>query len=160
VKTTQAQIISRSEAETLRIGQALGRLLQPGDVIALIGPLGAGKTRLTRGVAQGLGADPDAVTSPTFVLINEYQGEIPLYHFDAYRLNSAADMYALGCDEYFSGDGASIIEWADRVIGCLPDEHLRVVIEVTGQFTRRIRLDARGRRYCELVAELKMQIQV
>jgi len=158
VKTTEAEIISESVEETVRIGQALGRLLEPGDVVALIGPLGAGKTCLTRGVAQGIGADPDTVTSPTFVLINEYQGTIPLYHFDAYRLNGAADMYALGSDEYFSGNGACLIEWADRVIGCLPEEHLRVVIEVTGRSTRRIRLDARGKRYCELVDKLKMQI--
>lgn len=159
MKNAETEIISESVEETLCIGRALGGLLEPGDVVALIGTLGAGKTCLTRGVAQGAGANPDFVTSPTFVLINEYQGTIPLYHFDAYRLDGPDDMYALGSDEYFAGNGACLVEWADRVAGCLPDEHLRVIIEIIGRSSRRIRLEARGGRYCELVAKLTRQIQ-
>ena len=151
---TQAEVISESVEQTMRIGRALGKLLEPGDVVALIGQLGAGKTCLTRGVAEGVGADPDIVTSPAFVLVKEYEGLIPLYHFDAYRLAGAADMYALGSDEYFSGDGACLVEWANRVEECLPKEHLRAIIEITGPSTRKIRLEARGERYRELVEKL------
>jgi len=152
--TKQAEIVSDSVKQTTLIGRALGLLLEPGDVIALIGDLGAGKTCLTRGVALGMGANPDFVTSPTFVLINEYQGFIPLYHFDAYRLRGADDMYALGSDEYFSGNGACLVEWADRVEEALPDEHLRITIEIAGPAARRIRIEARGPRYCRLLDEL------
>jgi len=155
VKTAASEIISESPEQTARIGRSLGKLLEPGDVVALIGILGAGKTCLTRGVAQGIGADPETVTSPTFVLINEYEGGIPLYHFDVYRLSGADDMYALGSDEYFSGGGACLVEWADRVEECLPEEHLRVVITVSGASCRVIRLEARGERYCRLLEKLK-----
>ena len=155
MKTAASEIISESPDETVRIGRALGKLLEPGDVVALIGPLGAGKTCLARGVAKGIGADPKTVTSPTFVLINEYEGGMPLYHFDAYRLSGAGDMYALGSDEYFSGGGACLVEWADRVEESLPEEHLRVLIEITGQSSRAIRFEARGERCCRLVEELK-----
>ena len=155
MQTKQAQFTSESVQQTTAIGRALGELLEPGDVIALIGQLGAGKTCFTRGVAEGMGANPDVVTSPTFVLINEYQGFIPLYHFDAYRLHNADDMYALGCEEYFSGNGACLVEWADRVEECLPEEHLRIVIEVAGTHRRVIRFDARGERYAELIEKLK-----
>jgi len=150
---------SNSVERTQAIGRALGRLLEPGDVIALIGQLGAGKTCFTRGIAEGVGADPDIVTSPTFVLINEYQGFIPLYHFDAYRLRSVHDMYALGCEEYFDGNGACLVEWADRVEECLPQEHLRVVLEVIGRDERRITFDPRGARYRELVEKLRREIE-
>ena len=154
-----SELSSHSIARTQAIGRALGRLLEPGDVIALVGQLGAGKTCLTRGIAEGVGANPDIVTSPTFVLINEYQGFIPLYHFDAYRLRSADDMHALGCEEYFDGNGACLIEWADRVEECLPDEHLRVTIEVSGPAERTIRFEPRGERYRELVEKLKKAIE-
>jgi len=154
VKTGQWEITSESVERTVAIGRALGKLLEPGDVVALIGQLGAGKTCFTRGVAEGMGANPEIVTSPTFVLINEYQGFMPLYHFDAYRLRGADDMYALGWDEYFAGNGACVVEWADRVEDCLPDEHLRVVIEIDEPGRRTIHFDARGDRYCGLVKEL------
>lgn len=153
------ELVSHSTRRTQSIGRALGRLLEPGDVIALIGQLGAGKTCLTRGIAEGVGADPEIVTSPTFVLINEYQGFIPLYHFDAYRLRSADDMYALGCEEYFDGNGACLVEWADRVEECLPEEHLRVIIQVCGQNDRAIRFEPRGERYEELVSRLRAEIE-
>lgn len=149
-----AELTSESVERTIEIGRRLGALLEPGDVVALVGQLGAGKTCLTRGVAEGIGADPDIVTSPTFVLINEYEGAIPLYHFDAYRLSCPADMQALGSDEYFAGNGACLVEWADRVEECLPDDYLRVTILIDGPTSRRIRLDARGARHCELLAKL------
>ena len=154
METRQGEIISDSAQQTTQIGRKLGGLLQPGDVIALVGDLGAGKTCLTRGVAEGIGANPDIVTSPTFVLINEYQGRIPLYHFDAYRLHGADDMLALGSDEYFAGSGVCLVEWADRVEDALPDEYLRITIEITGPSGRAIRLEARGPRYCNLLSDL------
>ena len=159
MKTKQAQITSESEKRTVAIGRALGELLEPGDVIALIGQLGAGKTCFTRGVAEGMGANPGIVTSPTFVLINEYEGFMPLYHFDAYRLCGADDMYALGCEEYFAGNGACLVEWADRVEACLPEELLRVTIEVAGTHRRVIHCDARGERYSELIEKLLQKLE-
>ncbi len=111
-----------SEAETDALGQALASLLKPGDVVGLVGTLGAGKTRLSRAIAEELGVDPAAIASPTFVLIHEYEGRtIPVYHFDAYRLPDAAAFDALGASDYWtSGDGLCLIEWADLVVDRLP----------------------------------------
>jgi tRNA threonylcarbamoyladenosine biosynthesis protein TsaE len=139
-------------AATTGFGRRLGQLLFPGSVVALIGPLGAGKTHLARAIAEGLEiADSRAVTSPTFVLIQEYAARLPIYHFDAYRLQSEAEFFDLGAHEYMAGDGVCLIEWADRVPGCLPAEHLRIELIVTGETARRVTMDAAGERYEELV---------
>src|SRR5688572_31120503 len=99
-------------AGTQSLGRRLGSLLFPGAVVALVGPLGAGKTHFVRAVAEGLGVrNPAAVTSPTFVLIQEYPARLPIYHFDNYRLGSPAEFVALGTDEYFHGDGVCLVEW-------------------------------------------------
>jgi tRNA threonylcarbamoyladenosine biosynthesis protein TsaE len=111
-----------SEAETDRVGRALAPLLVPGTVIGLSGPLGAGKTRLVRAIATALGVDPNAVTSPTFVLIQEYDGRLPVYHFDTYRLANAEEFEALGPWEYYDQGGVCLIEWADRVTEHLPPD--------------------------------------
>jgi tRNA threonylcarbamoyladenosine biosynthesis protein TsaE len=132
---------------TRRLGLELGRRLGPGSVVALVGPLGAGKTHLSRAIAEGLGVAPHLVTSPTFVLLQEYPGRVPVYHFDAYRLAGAAPFADLGAHEYLEGDGACLVEWADRVAPCLPADHLRVEMEVTGETTRRVRLSATGPRH-------------
>src|SRR5215469_4858961 len=117
---------AENEAATERLGLNLAQSLPPPAVVALRGTLGAGKTRLVRAIARGLGIDPDLVTSPTFVLVHEYPGETPLYHFDAYRLRGEDEFLQLGPDEYFhpGGDmgGITVVEWADRVTGCLPQE--------------------------------------
>ncbi len=137
---------------TLRLGRRLGELLFPGAVVALVGPLGAGKTHLVRGVAEGLGVrDSRVVNSPTFVLIQEYQARLPVYHFDAYRLNSEAEFADLGAHEYFEGNGVCLVEWADRVSGCLPVDQLRITLAVTGETSRHITLEGLGKRYGELV---------
>src|SRR5947209_10992670 len=129
-------------AGTVAFGHRLADLLFPGAVVALVGPLGAGKTHLVRAVAEGLGvADSRVVTSPTFVLIQEYAARLPIYHFDAYRLRGAAEFVELGAHEYFAGDGVCLVEWADRVAGCLPKEYLRVTLEVTGETSRRATLE-------------------
>jgi tRNA threonylcarbamoyladenosine biosynthesis protein TsaE len=139
-------------AATAAFGHRLGQLLFPGAVVALIGPLGAGKTHLTRAVAEGLGiADSRLVSSPTFVLIQEYRGRLPIYHFDAYRLRGEGDFFDLGAHEYLEGNGVCLVEWADRVPGCLPAEHLRIELSVTGETSRRAMITAFGKRYEDLV---------
>jgi len=133
---------------TVAFGRRLGRLLFPGAVVGLVGPLGAGKTHLVRAVAEGLGlADSRVVNSPTFVLIQEYRARLPVYHFDAYRLRTPAEFSDLGVHEYFEGSGVSLVEWADRVEACLPAEHLRVTIAVTGETSRRMLVEPSGARY-------------
>jgi tRNA threonylcarbamoyladenosine biosynthesis protein TsaE len=142
-------------AATAALGRRLGALLFPGAVVALVGPLGAGKTHLTRAVAEGLGiADSRAVSSPTFVLIQEYAARLPVYHFDAYRLKGEDEFFDLGAHEYLQGDGVCLVEWADRVPGCLPAEHLRIELAVTGETTRRATLTGRGERHAALVRAL------
>jgi tRNA threonylcarbamoyladenosine biosynthesis protein TsaE len=143
---------SHSVEETAALGRRLGPLLFPGAVVALVGPLGAGKTHFVRAVAEGLGGDGRRVSSPTFALIHEYVGgRLPVYHFDTYRLASEAAFADLGVDEYFAGDGVCLVEWADRVEGVLPAEHLRVTITVTGETNRRFEVEGRGSRYEALV---------
>jgi tRNA threonylcarbamoyladenosine biosynthesis protein TsaE len=140
---------------TVAFGRRLGERLFPGAVVALVGPLGAGKTHLARAVAEGLGVpDGRVVTSPTFVLVQEYQGRLPVYHFDAYRLRGEAEFAELGAAEYFEGDGVCLVEWADRARGCLPPEHLRVTLTITGETSRRADLEARGGRYEALLQSL------
>jgi len=140
---------------TETFGQQLGGLLFPGAVVALVGPLGAGKTHLVRFLTEGLGIpDSRVVSSPTFVLIQEYPALLPIYHFDAYRLRDEADFRDLGALEYFEGDGVCLIEWADRVPGCLPLEHLCLTLAVTGETARRLTVEAHGSRYQQLLEQL------
>jgi tRNA threonylcarbamoyladenosine biosynthesis protein TsaE len=142
-------------AATAALGRRLAGLLFPGAVVALVGPLGAGKTQLVRAVAEGLGvADGRVVTSPTFVLIQEYRARMPVYHFDAYRLRDVQEFFDLGAHEYFEGDGVCLVEWADKVEAALPAEHLRVTIEVTGTDSRRFTIEGLGPRYDEVVGRL------
>ncbi len=140
---------------TEAFGRALGSVLFPGAVIALVGQLGAGKTHLTRAIAEGLQVrNPAAVNSPTFVLIQEYAARLPIYHFDAYRLSGAREFAELGADEYFRGDGVCIVEWADKVATTLPTQHLQIEIEIVSEEQRRFHLTATGERYSALVTEL------
>jgi|SRR6516162_609424 len=143
------------EAATAELGRRLATVLFPGAVIGLIGQLGAGKTCLVRSIAEGLDiADPRAVSSPTFVLIQEYNARLPIYHFDAYRLHNEAEFFDLGVHEYFQGQGVCLVEWADRVMRCLPAEHLRIHIQVTGPLSRSFAIEGYGKRYEELVCIL------
>jgi tRNA threonylcarbamoyladenosine biosynthesis protein TsaE len=139
-------------------GRRLADLLFPGAVIGLVGPLGAGKTFLVRAIAEGLGlADRLAVSSPTFVLIQEYPTRPPIYHFDAYRLRSAAEFLDLGAQEYFDGLGVCLVEWADRVTEFLPAERLEIGITPTGEISRSLRIAACGRRHELLLQWLEEQ---
>ncbi|HZV06987.1 MAG TPA: tRNA (adenosine(37)-N6)-threonylcarbamoyltransferase complex ATPase subunit type 1 TsaE [Gemmataceae bacterium] len=144
-------------AATQAFGRRLGQRLWPGAVIALIGDLGAGKTQLTRAIAEGLGiANSRAVTSPTFVLVQEYQARLPIYHFDAYRLKTEAEFADLGVHEYFESNGVCLVEWADRVPGCLPAEHLRITLSVTRETSRRAIVEGWGKEYEKLITELRI----
>jgi len=130
-----------SEEETARLGRALAELVEPGVVIGLVGPLGAGKTRLVRAIAETQGVDPADISSPTFILIHEYEGRLPVYHFDAYRLQSPQAFVDLGVADYWGGDGVCLVEWADRVRGVLPDEVWMIFVEPTGPQARAVRIE-------------------
>ena len=118
-----------SEKETEQIGEQIGRTAKPGTVIALIGDLGTGKTTLTKSIARGLGVT-ETVTSPTFTIIREYRsGRLPLYHFDVYRIADPEEMYELGYEEYFYGDGVCVVEWADIIEELLPEDAMIIYIE-------------------------------
>ncbi|HEV2946751.1 MAG TPA: tRNA (adenosine(37)-N6)-threonylcarbamoyltransferase complex ATPase subunit type 1 TsaE [Gemmataceae bacterium] len=148
----ELEIVVSDLAGTEAFGRRLAAHLFGGAVIALIGPLGAGKTHLVRAVAEGLGVvDSRVVSSPTFVLIQEYTGRLPIYHFDAYRLKHPGEFVELGVHEYFEGKGVCLVEWADRVEDVLPQDHLRVTLQIIGETGRRIKLEARGLQYESLL---------
>ena len=118
-----------NEPDARSFGIALAQRLKPGDVIALIGDLGTGKTTLTKSIAEGLGIT-EVITSPTFTIVQEYtDGRLPLYHFDVYRLNDAEEMYELGYEEYFFGRGVCVVEWADQIMELIPAESVIIRIE-------------------------------
>ena len=143
------------EAATDRLGAVLADILPAGSVVALCGTLGAGKTRLVQAIAAAAGVERRSVVSPTFVLVQQYQGRYPIYHLDAYRLRDEDEFEQLGPEEFFESDGLTLIEWADRVQGCLPREYLEIEIEVTGTETRRFAFRAYGRRYEQVVEQLR-----
>ncbi len=137
-------VMSRSPEETVDFGKQLADILNPGDVIALYGELGSGKTTLVRGITRGLGVEKDcAITSPTFVLMNIYPGRIPVYHFDLYRLSGAADLYDLGFEEYFFGKGVSVVEWAEKAEILFPASAIRLKLTTIDEQTREIKYHGR-----------------
>lgn len=142
VKSTNGLTIDlASEEDTWRLGQAIAEVAEPGLVIGLVGPLGAGKTRLVRAIAESLGVDPGAISSPTFVLIHEYYGRVPVYHFDAYRLNSADAFEDLGAAEYWNSGGICLVEWADRFQEVLPEDCWMITLSPTGPTSRTAKID-------------------
>ena len=148
--------LAASEEETLRLGKLLADVLPAGTVVALVGTLGAGKTRLVQAVAGALGVPREEVTSPTFVLMNEYGGgRLPVYHFDAYRLRDEDEFLELGPEEYFDGPGLTFVEWADRVENCLPTDFLRIEIEVAGDTQRRFMISGSSRALEPLMNSLR-----
>jgi len=125
--TTETKLL-RSEQEVEAYGIRLGREARPGQVIALTGELGAGKTTLTKAIARGLGIS-ETVTSPTFTIVKEYRsGRLPLFHFDVYRIGDVEEMYELGYEEYFFGDGVCVVEWADLIEELIPEDALKISI--------------------------------
>jgi len=148
-------IISDSPEQTQRIGRQLGQLAKPGDVILLTGDLGAGKTCLTQGIAWGLDIDEFAA-SPSFTIMREHQGRLLLYHVDFYRLDSIEDIYDFGIDDYLFGNGLCVIEWAEKGMELMPDERLLIEIEYVSENERRLDLNASGKRYDEILNDLKV----
>ena len=146
------KIITNSEQETIKLGEQLGRHLKKGDVLGLIGELGSGKTTLVKGIASGLGVkEKDNVSSPSFVLIKEYKGRVPLYHFDLYRLDKIKDVGYLGLEEYLFDDGVCVIEWAEKMKMLLPD-YLQVDLAVKAENKRELKFLARTKYYENIVS--------
>ena len=149
-------IVLKNLEETNAFGIKLGRVLKKGDILCLNGDLGAGKTTLTKSIGKGLGVE-EYITSPTFALINQYSGRIPVYHFDVYRLEAADELYDLGFDEYFYGNGVCIIEWADKIERMIPQEKIVINIEKgNNQDERILNILGAGNRFEELVKELNI----
>jgi len=147
------KIITKTPQELEYLGHRMAQLVQPGDFLALDGDLGAGKTSFTQGMARGLNIAED-INSPTFTIIHEYEtGRLPLYHMDVYRLKHPEEMYDLGYEEYFYGEGVTVVEWAQMIESLLPDEYLGIEIVVIPE-GRELRLVPYGARYEHLIEEL------
>jgi tRNA threonylcarbamoyladenosine biosynthesis protein TsaE len=181
VKTAAFEFVANDEGDTDRFGAALAQVLPAGAVVALVGTLGAGKTRLVQAVAKAVGIDPSAVLSPTFVLVHEYtvrgqraegrgqnRHDSPLsvarpaisaiYHIDAYRIRDDDEFRELGPEEYFESDGWTFIEWADRVADCLPREYLAIGINVTAPSRRRFVVNSHGRTFAAVAMALPSKL--
>ena len=142
------EYLSRSAAETQRIGVKLAKSLQPQDVIALVGQIGAGKTTFIQGLAKGLGVPKENVTSPSFVLIKEYRGgRLPIFHADLFRLDGQDEAASVGLEECYQMPGVTVIEWANRIPTIVPEEFLELQFEVINRTTRRIQLLPHGKKY-------------
>jgi tRNA threonylcarbamoyladenosine biosynthesis protein TsaE len=148
-------LISESPEETQRFGEDLGRLAQPGDLFLLVGSLGTGKTCLTQGIAWGLGIEGYA-TSPSFVVINQYRGRLPLYHIDLYRLDRIEEVIELGLDDYLYGEGVSVVEWAEKALAVLPKEHLLIEMSFISDTSRNLDLKPSGHRYVAMASKLNI----
>ncbi len=148
------EIVSTAPEQSFSFGRQLGQLLQEGSVLCLIGDLGAGKTLLVQGIAQGLGLNEE-ITSPTFTVMNVYEGIIPVYHFDLYRLESPEQLVDIGFDEYTNAGGITIIEWPDKFPGFMPDSYLRIELIKTGDNDRLIKVSPQGAHHHLLYEELK-----
>ena len=141
MKKSKDIIVTSSPEETKRLAERLAGLLKPGDILALEGELGSGKTQFVQGLARGLGVDKKSyVRSPSFTLLNEYHGRIPLYHFDFYRLHHYSDLDTVGMDEYFEGEGISIVEWANKFPGALPPKCIHIQFEIIDETHRAINI--------------------
>jgi tRNA threonylcarbamoyladenosine biosynthesis protein TsaE len=149
--------VTRSAAETARLGERLGRLLRPGDVVALVGDLGAGKTQFARGVCRGAGVPDAEVASPTFAVVATYRGRIPVHHADLYRLADEEELFATGFHDLVGGEGAVLVEWADRIPGALPGERLEVRLahDDADEALRRVTVIGTGARHAELAGALR-----
>lgn len=147
-------IVSHSLAQTQRLGARLGELLHSGDLLLLDGDLGTGKTSLTQGIAEGLGVH-NQVSSPTFTLLKEYEGRLPLYHFDLYRLDDPAEILDLGFDEYFERRGVCVVEWANKAEPIWPSEYLRIRLKIVSETKRGLLFNGLGGRYSDLLLEFR-----
>jgi tRNA threonylcarbamoyladenosine biosynthesis protein TsaE len=151
-------LVSPTTGDTQALGEQLGRLLDAGDVVCLYGELGSGKTVLSQGIAKGLGVSHErAVRSPSFVLIHRYQGRVPVYHADLYRLDGPMDVADIGLRELLGGDGVAVIEWADKLDALLPSERLDITLAHQTEEVRLIAISPWGARYCQLLEHWQRQ---
>jgi tRNA threonylcarbamoyladenosine biosynthesis protein TsaE len=148
--------LSNSPSATLALGERIGERLRPGSIMALTGELGCGKTLLTRGICTGLGVPLRQVNSPTFVLVNEYRGRLPVFHMDMYQLGAAFDAVEFGFFDYLAraASGVMIIEWAEKITAVLPDDCLNVKFDILSARKRRLEFTTRGNKFRDLLKEL------
>ena len=151
------QFKTHSAAETQNFGTRLGKLAEPGDIFLLIGELGAGKTCLTQGIAYGLDIH-EYTLSPSFVIMRELHGRLPLYHMDFYRLENIAEISDLGLDDYLYGKGVCVIEWANRGLTVLPEDHLLITVDYISENERNFVLEPKGERYVKMIRQLRDSI--
>jgi len=153
----ELELISHSPEQTQQFGTSIGELAQSGDIFLLVGTLGAGKTCLTQGIAWGLGIKEYAA-SPSFVLVRELYGRLPLYHIDLYRLDRIEEIIDLGLDDYLYGQGVCVIEWADKGQAALPREHLIIRMSYHADTERRLQLKASDQRYRQILTRLRQMV--
>jgi tRNA threonylcarbamoyladenosine biosynthesis protein TsaE len=152
------KITSSSPQKTEQIGLLLGEMLIRGDIIALSGELGTGKTTLVRGMALGMGLEKDDVASPSFTLVNEYRGPLPLFHLDLYRLHDEKELLDIDFEAYIRGEGVVVIEWADRISGAVPSDAIWITLRYVADERREIVAEARGARYELIIEELQRRV--
>ena len=152
----ELELVTGSPEETQEFGRRLGELAEPGDVFLMTGDLGSGKTCLTQGIARGLGVKEHAL-SPTFVIMREMHGRLALYHIDLYRLDRLEETEDLGLDDYFYGEGVSVVEWAEKALALMPPDRMMVRIDYLSNTERRMRLSPNGKRYEQMVRRLKRE---
>ena len=154
VDMNHLELISHSPEETQKFGVRIGELALAGDIFLLVGTLGAGKTCLTQGIAWGLDIK-EYTLSPSFVIVRELYGRLPLYHIDLYRLDHIEEIVELGLDDYLYGNGVCVIEWAEKGLSILPPEHLMIKISYLSDIERNFQLEPSGKRYLEIATQLK-----
>ncbi|MDH4164316.1 MAG: tRNA (adenosine(37)-N6)-threonylcarbamoyltransferase complex ATPase subunit type 1 TsaE [Nitrospirota bacterium] len=152
-------IVTANTEQTEELGKIIGTLLEPGDLLCLFGDLGAGKTHLSYGIAQGLEVREQYITSPTFTFVNEYEGRIPFYHIDLYRLKDPSELEGIGFEEYVESDGATVIEWAERAEEELPSAFLSIYLSHLSENSREVGFLAEGERYEKLLENLRDRIK-
>ena len=151
------KFVTHSAEQTQKVGISIGKLAEPGDIFLLIGDLGAGKTCLTQGIAYGLDIQ-EYTLSPSFVIMRELHGRLPLYHMDFYRLENIAEISDLGLDDYLFGEGVCVIEWANKGLTVLPEDHLLIGIDYLADNERSFVIEPRGERYIRMVEQLRETI--
>ena len=154
IGTNYLKLISHSPEQTQKLGVRIGELSLPGDIFLLVGSLGTGKTCLTQGIAWGLNIK-EYTLSPSFVIMRELYGRLPLYHIDLYRLDHIEEIEELGLDEYLYGNGVCVVEWAEKGLSVLPTEHLLIQISYLSDTERSFQIKPSGKRYSEILAQLK-----
>ncbi|MFC2046680.1 tRNA (adenosine(37)-N6)-threonylcarbamoyltransferase complex ATPase subunit type 1 TsaE [Chloroflexota bacterium] len=154
MKMSNLELISCSPEQTRQFGVRIGELALPGNIFLLVGKLGVGKTCLTQGIAWGLNIEGYAL-SPSFIIVRELCGRLPLYHIDLYRLNHIEEIEELGLDDYLYGDGVCVVEWAEKGLSVLPAEHLLIEMSYLADTERSLHLKSGGKRYREIAAQLR-----